>query len=385
MPGKPSLPPWKVALFSVLPGLFLLGSLEGALRAYDYVRGVNYIPGKGYTDNPNVILYQDHKYLGKTLRPKASWLGIGPDGQQVQVSINSLGFRGKEFDTLKNPQTFRIIAIGGSTTFTPNVLDSDTYPQLLENILNSQVDGSSTNFEVINAGTPGYSTEEAVINFCQRLLRLSPDLIVIYHGYNDIKPNPRKINLNCLRDGSMVSLEPSSRTNQLIHPKRKTRRKTPIQEYSRLFVKARNRLFPTKRTSPEASQRSSTVDDRSAASFRHNLNLLVDLAELNNVRVVLSTYASTLTQENIKLHPEKFEAIWFFVPHLTYEGMIANVTSHNRTIKSVAEARNLPLVLSDQLIPPTFDYFVDHVHFNRNGARLMAEGIAASILQSHFK
>ena len=41
------------------------------------------------------------------------------------------------------------------------------------------------NIEVINAGVPGYTSWETLINFQFRVLDIEPDLIIIYHGTND--------------------------------------------------------------------------------------------------------------------------------------------------------------------------------------------------------
>ena len=41
--------------------------------------------------------------------------------------------------------------------------------------------------QVINAGVPGYSSFDARNNYVYQLRRLDPDMILVYHSWNDIK------------------------------------------------------------------------------------------------------------------------------------------------------------------------------------------------------
>jgi len=79
---------------------------------------------------------------------------------------------------------FRIVCLGGSTTYTSDVKDyRDSYPYLLEKYLKAQGYNDVT---VVNAGAGSWSSWESLINFQFRVLDLDPDLIIVYHGINDI-------------------------------------------------------------------------------------------------------------------------------------------------------------------------------------------------------
>ena len=54
----------------------------------------------------------------------------------VTVQINNEGFRGSEFSTEKSSGTYRIIAVGGSTTFGVGVFDYQTFPYFLQEKFN---------------------------------------------------------------------------------------------------------------------------------------------------------------------------------------------------------------------------------------------------------
>ena len=121
--------------------------------------------------------YTPHLYLG---------FALTPDFEDRANRHNNLGFRGEEIPLQKIESEFRIICIGGSTTYSSGVNDfRDSYPYLLQKRLR---DLGFKDVRVINSGTPGWTTWESLVNFQFRLLDLAPDLILIYHGVNDVGP-----------------------------------------------------------------------------------------------------------------------------------------------------------------------------------------------------
>ena len=97
--------------------------------------------------------------------------------------INSKGFRGQEFSSDKPNNTYRIVAIGGSTTFGIGVTDENTWPVILEKKLHSI--NLDKNIEVINAGIPAIGSfyESKLIK--EKIIHYDPDLIIVYDGAND--------------------------------------------------------------------------------------------------------------------------------------------------------------------------------------------------------
>ena len=103
-----------------------------------------------------------------------------------KINYNSFGFRGAEFSEIKPSNTYRIFMVGGSTMFGSGATSDETIiPAILQKIFSS--DNSVQNIEVINAGIPGgnHLTEFDLIR--QKLVTFSPDLVIIYDGWNDLK------------------------------------------------------------------------------------------------------------------------------------------------------------------------------------------------------
>jgi len=96
-----------------------------------------------------------------------------PNFQEGKNKHNSLGFRGDEIQIPKPKGIFRIVLLGGSTTYTSDVPDyKKSYPYQLQTILRRQL----PSVEVVNAGCIKYSTWESLANLEFRVLDLEPIL-----------------------------------------------------------------------------------------------------------------------------------------------------------------------------------------------------------------
>lgn len=118
-----------------------------------------------------------HRYLGYINTP--NFLS-GADRHDAR------GFRGEELATPKPESEFRIACLGGSTTYSTTVADwRQSYPAQLQARLGEL---GHANVRVINSGVQGWSSFESVLNLHLRLLELEPDLVIVYHGVNEVPP-----------------------------------------------------------------------------------------------------------------------------------------------------------------------------------------------------
>jgi len=105
-------------------------------------------------------------------------------GQRISVTINSRGFRGGEFASDKAAGVVRILALGASSTFGYYNRDEETYPFLLERLLNGVCRGSRR-FEVINFAIPHANSANIAAMFLAEGMALAPDVVTFYEGRND--------------------------------------------------------------------------------------------------------------------------------------------------------------------------------------------------------
>ena len=117
------------------------------------------------------------------------------------ININSLGFRGDEFSKIKSDETYRIFMLGGSPMFGYGATsDETTIPGFTQKIFDEKDFGFD--IEVINSGSQAADSNKELKLVEERLIPFSPDLIVIYDGWNDLRfdvsPNELKENWNAI-------------------------------------------------------------------------------------------------------------------------------------------------------------------------------------------
>ncbi len=176
----PRLSRRKKVAFACFMALVPLLLAEGCLRFADLAKGQTL-----RAHAPDLFLYQEDPDAGYALRPGVAFQGLNPASGVHSYHINSLGFRGAEFPQPKPAGEFRVLCLGGSSTFGAfgHVSDEETWPVFLERELRRRRPA----VRVINAGTPGYSLFESRAQFEGSLLALQPDLVLVYQGWNDLK------------------------------------------------------------------------------------------------------------------------------------------------------------------------------------------------------
>lgn len=317
-------------------------------------------------------MFQDHPYLPKILTPGT----VTKMGLRRTVTINSLGFRGREIAQEKPKNGYRIICLGGSTTFgTGPLKEENNWPDQLERLL--QAEYKQRQIEVINAGVPGYTTADSLINLELRLLDLSPDLIIINHLSNDLSKNGFK---DFKPDYSHVYQSYKGLSYYLDRYYR---------FYLFIFTQAANRFIPgyVKESNylQREIERSDHADERGVSVFKRNLEHMILIARKHNIKVMLITYPKAF-DKTMPLEEQKRwsnEALYFH-PALTLEGLYDGFSRYNDTIMDLAKENETYLVDLAGGISPGGKNFVDSVHFNDEGAREVAKIINESIIGSRL-
>jgi lysophospholipase L1-like esterase len=110
---------------------------------------------------------------------------LKPGFRNENNSINSAGFHQKNDIAVDRPLgSLRIVCLGESTTF--GSTDLVNYPALLGRILDADADGYRR-YEVINAGVPGWMSDQIALRVQHQIVRFAPDVVVLYVGWNDFQ------------------------------------------------------------------------------------------------------------------------------------------------------------------------------------------------------
>ncbi|MCC6154564.1 MAG: hypothetical protein IT367_12430, partial [Candidatus Hydrogenedentes bacterium] len=122
---------------------------------------------------------EDIDYI-MTLRPRSKGgydlLDNNKKDTSIQVEISSQGIRDREFGP-KSADEFRIVALGDSYTMGHGLQPEETYPRVLERLLNEA--GLAKRVTVVNCGVGGYAPWQERGFLKNRGLSFSPDLVVL--------------------------------------------------------------------------------------------------------------------------------------------------------------------------------------------------------------
>lgn len=97
---------------------------------------------------------------------------------------NTLGLRGGEV-AAKRAGELRILAVGDSFTYGHGVQDDEAYPAVVESMLRAR----GHDVQVLNAGVPGYNTDQAYTWTLRDGLDLAPDLVLVGVHCSDVSDN----------------------------------------------------------------------------------------------------------------------------------------------------------------------------------------------------
>lgn len=165
---------WQNITLALIAPLLLLGLLEAAAYLWERNQANNLFAWELVASRRMEWVRFHEPGAGYTLMKPGStytWQGI-------PVEINSHGLRGSEASYEKPPATFRILNLGDSIVMGWGVREENTYGRRLESLLNERAN-SDLNFEVINAGVPGWSLDNALAYLQADGFKYQPDLIVM--------------------------------------------------------------------------------------------------------------------------------------------------------------------------------------------------------------
>lgn len=128
---------------------------------------------------------------------------LGTDGR-VTYRLNNLGLRGPDVTPAKPDGTLRIVCLGDSFTFGEGVREEQTYPAMLQGMLDHRMVPGPV--EVINAGVQGYGTLEELYLFGLVCDPLQPDVVTLGFVLNDATDLQETIRHN---DEASRAFEPS--------------------------------------------------------------------------------------------------------------------------------------------------------------------------------
>lgn len=178
-------------------GIFLaFGEVVTRILKLDESTRLVMINPEGILDFKGLHQISDDPQRVYELRPGAR-LELDSGSRHALYAINSLGFRDEEFPEEKPEGVFRILMLGDSMTFGPAMNLGQTYPKVLEELLNESAE-AGLRFQVINAGVSGYNTYQELATWCNVGVALDPDLVIVGFCVNDVDDPRRHVDAHTL-------------------------------------------------------------------------------------------------------------------------------------------------------------------------------------------
>jgi lysophospholipase L1-like esterase len=247
------------------------------------------------------------------------------------------------------------------------VSDGEDWPSQVGRALDGSV-------EVVNAGRPGATTSRNFSYLRDRLLRLDPDIVILYEGYNDMWRGFRshageQPDYSTVDEGLPPANEPLEQ-GVLRWPWR------PLFLTYHVGKRLDGWLEPPpdRPPGPTPGSRPFVFDPAIVAVYEHNLGAMVRLCRQRGVLPVVLTFAAcddpSLPEAEQR---QRLRLVFREMPGLELDGAHAGMNLYREVTRKVARAEAATLIDLAALMPKDLAAYTDTVHFTPEGARTLAE------------
>ena len=299
-------------------------------------------------------------------------------GGLFKVTMNKHGFRGKSHAIAKGPGDVRIVTLGGSSTFGYGNRDNETYPQVMEDLLNKS--GAGARYEVINLGIPHMRSDNIRSLFYAEALVLKPDIVTYYEGMNDT------VSMTGVRGAIVDVAVKGTKENPLL--KRLVDVYAVLRDKSVLVLLLENVMITFEGRLFTDSDLKDQLDGKSATFITNLSEIKSECARRGILFVVANQQAKSLAynDEEIKglTYHEEVDRIAIKLQEkgvTVWEMRFLVHASLMETLRKWADKENIPFVDVIEAMDNDRDCLTSWVHLNPKGNRIIARALAGKILE----
>jgi hypothetical protein len=264
--------------------------------------------------------------------------------------------------------TIRILALGGSTTYGSQLERDETYPAVLEQIL--QQNFPDTPIKILNAGVPWYSSMYSLLCYISHYADWKPHVIIVMHAFNDIFQTS---------EGKLTSGK--FRTDYGHFFGALGKRVNPRDHFREKFDHILNNNWLARtwysdlHDFPVDTGKEGVNLLRALPSFHHNMTALVYRAFQDNAQVVIANqpflYRENMpAEEQDKLFYDFYYNDYALTPDI--DEQMEAMQAFNETSRELAKENGTWFVdLESNLIKST-EFMYDDVHYSAAGAHRVA-------------
>ncbi len=265
--------------------------------------------------------------------------------------------------------TFRVLTLGGSTTYGSKLDRDKTYPAALEKLLREDNIGKTV--QVLNAGVPWHTSMHSLLRYTSRFADWKPNVVIIMHAFNDIyQTSEGRLTNGKYRDdyghfffffGQRVN--PRDKVAKAIH-----------------HILAKNWLartwFSDFRDTTQTAPEQHVKLLRSLPSFRRNLKQLIIRSKQDGAKVILLTqpylYKTDMPVDEKKiLFYDYYYKDYAKVPTISEQMQAMN--TFNAAIRDIAGKLQVALIDVEKFLPKSTEFMFDDVHYTEEGAQKVAQ------------
>lgn len=272
---------------------------------------------------------------------------LQPGFEGSECRVNSAGFRGEELPDGWS-QGSLLVAVGESSTFGWGVRETESYPAILQQRLNH--DASERSLLVLNAGVPSYTSPQVLVYLKEILARCKPIGVIASVLWNDV----------------LYSYVEPWMPDYLIHQQPARWRQVLLRRsglYRALVL-----------DDSEAVRHADGENPAARAYYARNLEQIVTECSKRQVPLVFfvpSVNENFLPETGIPIGRQVVSKASFMRRLEEYAGEVEAIAGRHgvpvaRLRVDVSETKNA--------------YFIDPVHLNVAGNRLLAEDVEASLV-----
>jgi lysophospholipase L1-like esterase len=291
-----------------------------------------------------------------------------------QNRINKQGFMGGDFKYEKEKHTVRIAMLGDSITEGMRIRIGKKFSDVLESILNEEASRQDRQerYEVMNFGVGGYNLDAEVELLKTKVVKYSPDIVVLNFAPNDTEPIPGLhlwfVSKNGLseREKYLILSDYLSHKNSISH-----------FIFRKLLIKSKLYLLVMSRTDSL-----SEIQANLAFLIRQHYCSVISESEKTDMRNCLSEIKGLKNKYGFKflicLHPNLLQDEPLHIPNLmvfrnlSEEAGFPCFNMYGYYKKSVQNPETIVLINGD------------YCHPNELGHRIIAEAMFAELKRNHF-
>jgi len=312
----------------------------------------------------------------------------GISGESV-FTINDLGYRGDEFRD--HEEEYRILIVGGSTSESLYLDNKETWSYLLMKKLGKTKDNKQV--ITMNIGKSGHGLRNNILALKYLPDYYEPDLIIVLTGANDLLFRlSRKDAWQPFNESEFNNAESYTFS---MSPNYTWRSTTVYKTYKILNLKFEevepqdgigNTLVENRLKRKNAGNWISEIPNLTLAlkDYEKNLERVIELSKERNSSLIFMTQPYLWKED---MTPEENASLWmtydFSDNYYPTKTMIYSMEEFNKRLLKVCENnKDIFCIDLEKKTPKTLDYLYDDMHFNENGARLVAEEVSAYIKEN---